>query len=63
LMPGGSPRFSNRASVERLYADLEVLFALARDRCRPATLAEFYTMMLAQRAGTCAPATISARPG
>jgi hypothetical protein len=62
LMPGGSPRFSNSASIERLYADLEALFALARDQCRAATLAEFHTMVLAERAGMRQPVTIPARP-
>ncbi len=42
LMPGGSPRFSTRQSIERLYDHLEQLFAQASDLCRSATLAEFY---------------------
>jgi hypothetical protein len=41
LMPGGSPRFRTDESIERLYADLRVLFgAIAKD-FRGMTLKEF----------------------
>lgn len=51
LMPGGSPRFRTPGSIERLYGDLEALFAAARECCRPATLAEFYDAAAANRTG------------
>lgn len=42
LMPGGSPTFPDDASIERLYADLELLFARLRGRFRGMTLSEFH---------------------
>jgi hypothetical protein len=41
LMPGGSPAFPDRESIEALYRDLEALFAAAAPRCRPSTLTGF----------------------
>jgi hypothetical protein len=42
LMPGGSPTFSNEASIARLNDDLAALFAHAQARgCRGRTLGEF----------------------
>ena len=49
LMPGGSPRFPTGRSIEALYANLEQLFAAARDRCRAATLGEYYATASAAR--------------
>lgn len=42
LMPGGSPYFRSRRSVEGLYADLEALFAYVATGFCPVTLAEFH---------------------
>lgn len=42
LMPGGSPRFRTAASIERLYASLEELFADLSGWCKGLTLAEFH---------------------
>lgn len=42
LMPGGSPRFRTAAAVERLYANLEVLFEYLSRWCKGMTLAEFH---------------------
>lgn len=41
LMPGANPTFRTPADIERLYGDLETLFAAARERFRGATLQEF----------------------
>lgn len=41
LMPGGSPYFRSRRSVEGLYADLEALFADMSSGFDPVTLTEF----------------------
>ncbi|MDR7423622.1 MAG: deacetylase [Armatimonadota bacterium] len=41
LMPGGSPRFRDATAIDRLYGDLEALFAYARAHCRGATLGEY----------------------
>jgi hypothetical protein len=41
LMPGGSPTFPDRVSIEALYADLELLFQSIEKRFRGATLSEF----------------------
>jgi hypothetical protein len=45
LMPGGSPRFQRAVDIDRLYEDLDALFAVARDRCAALTLAEFRATM------------------
>lgn len=50
LMPGGSPLFPRREDVERLYARLEVLFAVARESCVGATLRECYEQLATRRA-------------
>jgi len=42
LMPGGSPYFPDKASVEKLYNDLEILFEHAASNYRGMTLTEFY---------------------
>ena len=41
LMPGGSPRMRTALNVERLYADMERLFSIARNSFLPMTLTEF----------------------
>ena len=45
LMPGGSPTFRTVAAIERLYADLEVLFEDLSAWCAGSTLREFHTRM------------------
>jgi hypothetical protein len=45
LMPGGSFTFRTAAAIERLYADLEVLFEDLSGWCRGMTLAEFHAVM------------------
>jgi hypothetical protein len=42
LMPGGSPTLPDSASVEAMYADLELLFRRVQESFRGATLAEFH---------------------
>jgi hypothetical protein len=42
LMPGGSPTFPDDASIETLYADLELLFEHARGRFHGTSLSEFH---------------------
>lgn len=42
LMPGGSPTFPDARAIERLYADLEALFAATSGRFVGATLSEFH---------------------
>jgi hypothetical protein len=41
LMPGGSPTFRRRSSIERLYEDMKAIFSIARDTCEPMCLTEF----------------------
>jgi hypothetical protein len=41
MMPGGSPTFPDAASIETLYADLEVLFKTVRQSFRGSTLTEY----------------------
>lgn len=41
LMPGGSPLFPTARSIERLYEDMEAIFAEAFGHFRGATLAEY----------------------
>jgi hypothetical protein len=41
LMPGGSPTFPTEKSIEKLYLDLEELFAASQKHFRGATLAEY----------------------
>ena len=42
LMPGGSPTFPDEASIETLYADLELLFEHGRGSFHGASLSEFH---------------------
>lgn len=42
LMPGGSPKFPTRESIDRLYDDLEALFSSATRHFRGQTLADYY---------------------
>ena len=42
FMPGGSPTFVTAADIERLYEELEQLFAYIESRCCGMTLAEYY---------------------
>jgi len=42
LMPGGSPRFKNELSIQKLYKDLEALFDEANKNFEGCTLSEFY---------------------
>jgi hypothetical protein len=42
LMPGGSPTFPTPESIERLYRDLEVLFATAQQRFVGKTLRQYF---------------------
>jgi len=41
LMPGGSPTFQTQESIEKLYADLEVLFSEASQHFEGITLRDF----------------------
>jgi hypothetical protein len=41
LMPGGSPAFPDNSSIEKLYDDLEAVFAAAARSFRPLGLSEF----------------------
>jgi hypothetical protein len=51
LMPGGSPTFPDDASIEKLYADLEWLFARVGRVFDGVTLSEFHDeMVISQRA-------------
>ncbi len=50
LMPGGSPRFCSDADIDKLYVDLERVFAAAAGSFRGRTLSEYYDL-------------ISSRPG
>jgi hypothetical protein len=49
LMPGGSPTFPDDASIERLYADLEFLFARVGPVFHGVTLSEFHDEMVVSR--------------
>ncbi len=52
LMPGGSPVFPDKASIEGLYRTLEVAFeAIAATGARGCTLAEFADQFAAEKAG------------
>lgn len=41
LMPGGSPTFTDEASIEHLYTDLDTVFKHLAARCQGSTLAEY----------------------
>jgi hypothetical protein len=45
LMPAGSPTLPDGASIDALYADVEILFQRIQRRFRPATLSEFHDEM------------------
>lgn len=49
LMPGGSPTFPTEESIERLYADLEAVFASAAPAFRGQTLSAFYEAFVERR--------------
>jgi hypothetical protein len=49
LMPGGSPVFRSPAAVDRLFADLAVVFEAAASRFQGATLETFYRHRMAAR--------------
>jgi len=49
LMPGGSPYFPDEGSIERLYADLDVLFAEISETHEGQTLAGFRERYVADR--------------
>ena len=55
LMPAGSPTFPDARSVERLYADLEMLFERASAVFSGATLAEFRHVFEPARASPFSP--------
>ena len=42
LMPGGSPYFTDKDSIEKLYNDIEILFQSASKRFKGVTCKEFY---------------------
>jgi hypothetical protein len=48
FMAGGSPNFTNEASIEKLYADLEQLFESASEHFNGSTLTEYYTLFAAR---------------
>jgi hypothetical protein len=50
LMPGGSPTFRSAEDIERLYADLEILFEELSAWCRGMTLKEFHVWFRNRRA-------------
>jgi hypothetical protein len=43
-MPGGSPTFKTSESIEKLYADMEVLFARISNYFTGITLKNYYTL-------------------
>ncbi len=45
LMPGGSPTFPSRESIEALYDDLEALFTAAQDVFEGCTLSDYYVRL------------------
>ena len=49
FMPGGSPRFPDASSIERLYADLETLFEHVATRFTGATLSEYHDRCMRAR--------------
>jgi hypothetical protein len=46
LMPGGSPKFKNELTIQKLYQDLEILFNEANRNFVGCTLSEFYQAFL-----------------
>lgn len=61
LMPGGSPYFPDERSIERLYADLEQLFAASQNRFRGMTLRQYHDGF-ARRAGRALAVPLEASP-
>jgi hypothetical protein len=51
LMPGGSPTFPTKATIEKLYADLTVLFQEVSASCTGVTLQEYHHHFAATRSG------------
>ena len=51
LMPGGSPAFPSRESIEALYDNLEALFTAAQDVFEGYTLRDYYGRLAPPRAG------------
>jgi hypothetical protein len=58
LMPGGSPGFQTPKSVEKLYADLDILFEMAEQGFKGMTLSEFFNQAMV----TAATATAGCHP-
>lgn len=50
-MPGGSPIFPDESAIERLYSDLEALFAAAQSHFVGLTLHEYYQRFAGSAAG------------
>ncbi len=48
FMPGGSPNFSDERAIDKLYEDLEALFARIAQRFQGATLTQFHDEFVAQ---------------
>jgi len=51
LMPGGSPAFPSRESIEALYDDLEALFSTAQDVFEGHTLRDYYGRLAPHQTG------------
>ncbi len=51
LMPGGSPTFPSRESIEVLYDDLEALFTATRDVFEGHTLRDYYEQLVTHQTG------------
>jgi len=51
LMPGGSPTFPSRESIEALYDDLEALFTAAQDVFEGHTLCDYYGRLVTRQTG------------
>lgn len=49
FMPGGNPTFTDAASIDRLYDDLEALFERAATRFTGMTLSEYYDRRMRER--------------
>ena len=62
FMPGGSPTFPDTRSIERLYDDMEALFAKAAGKFVGATLAEYYERFVAADEAGHTPARRAAGP-
>ena len=51
LMPGGSPRFPNKESIEQLYKELEIVFRYAKDKGFVGTTLKDYYKIYAEKRG------------